>query len=70
MIEMHALKSSNVAAIGYDQSAQELHVEFVKSGYYVYFDVGEWVFNEFLIADSPGRYHHQNIMGRYSYERR
>lgn len=70
MIEFHPLDSSNIASIGYEYSSQELHVQFVKSGYYVYFEVEEWVYQEFLHAASPGQYHHQNIMGRYSYERR
>ena len=44
-------------AIGYDPDAQELHVRFVKSGEtYVYYGVEEWVFQEFMQADSKGTY--------------
>ena len=44
--EMHYVDSSNVEAVGYDPTTQELVVQFLTSGTYVYFDVEEWIFNE------------------------
>ena len=70
MPEMHYVDSSNVEAIGYDPNARELHVHFIKSGSYVYLDVEEWVFAEFLQAESKGQYLNQNIKGVYNYEMR
>ena len=70
MPEMHYVDSSNVEAIGYDPDARELYVHFIKSGSYVYVDVEEWVFNEFLQAESKGQYLNQNIKGVYNYEMR
>lgn len=68
MPEMHYVDSSNVEAIGYDTSAQELHVRFLKSGEtYVYFDVEEWVFHEMMQVYSKGAYLNANIKGRYNY---
>ncbi len=68
MPEMHFVDSSNVEAIGYDAEAQELHVRFLKSGAtYVYYDVEEWVFQEFMQADSKGIYLNTNIKDRYQY---
>ena len=69
MPEMHDVDSSNVEAIGYDTETRELHVRFITSGTYVYFDVEEWVFDEFLHSDSKGTYLDQNIKGVYSYEK-
>jgi hypothetical protein len=67
MPEMHYVDSTNIEAIGYDSSAQELHVRFLKSGLtYVYYGVEEWVFQEFLRADSKGRYFASQIRDRYS----
>lgn len=63
MPDMHYVDSSNVEAIGYDINTRELHVQFIGSGNYVYLDVEEWVFNEFLQADSKGQYLNQNIKG-------
>lgn len=67
MPEMHYVDSTNIEAIGFDSSAQELHVRFLKSGLtYVYYGVEEWVFQELLRADSKGRYFASHIRDRYS----
>jgi len=70
MPDMHFVDSSNVEAIGYDAATQELHVQFLKSGEtYVYYGVEEWVFQEFMQADSKGTYLNINIKGRYQYDK-
>lgn len=70
MPEMHYVDSSNVEAIGYDSDAQQLHVRFVKSGEtYVYYDVEEWVFQEFMQADSKGTYLNNQIKERFQYSK-
>ena len=46
----------------------ELHVRFLKSGEtYVYYNLESWVFDEFIQADSKGRYLNDQIKGRYNY---
>jgi hypothetical protein len=68
MPEMHFVDSKNVEAIGYDADSAELHVRFLKSGdTYVYYSVDEWVFQEFMQADSKGTYLNTDIKGRYQY---
>lgn len=68
MPEMQFVDSSNIEAIGYDHDNQELHVRFLQSGEtYAYYGVEEWVFQEFLQADSKGIYLNTNIKERYSY---
>ena len=68
MPEMEFIDSSNIEAIGYDSDNQELHVRFLKSGEtYVYYGVDEWVFQEFMQADSKGIYLNHNIKERYQY---
>ena len=66
MPEMHYVDSSNVAAIGYDRTSRELHVAFTRGGTYVCYDVDELVFQEFMNAESKGRYFRTNIKGRYN----
>ena len=68
--DMHYVDSSNVEAVGYDPTTQELIVQFLTSGTYVYFDVEEWIFNELLQAPSKGQYLNLNVKGRYQFERR
>ncbi|MCL4219715.1 MAG: KTSC domain-containing protein [Candidatus Hydrogenedentes bacterium] len=68
MPEMIFVTSSNVQAIGYDSGSQELHVSFVRSGQtYIYYAVEEWVFQEFIQADSKGTYFSTNIKNRYDF---
>ena len=68
MVEMNFVDSSSVEAIGYDTDTQELHVRFLNSGQtYVYFSVEDWVFQEFMQADSIGRYLNTNIKNNYDY---
>ncbi len=68
MPEMLYVDSSNIEAIGYDPVNLELHVLFLKSGEtYVYFDVEEWLFQEFLQADSKGTYLNAKIKPCYQY---
>jgi hypothetical protein len=68
MPEMIFVDSSNVEAIGYDAEAQELHVQFVRSGEtYVYYSVEEWVFQELMQADSKGSYLNARIKPNYQY---
>jgi hypothetical protein len=68
MPEMIYVDSSSIEAIGYDPSAQALYVQFLKSGEtYVYYDVEEWVFQEFMQTDSKGGYLNRAIKGRYQY---
>lgn len=68
MPEMIFVDSSNVEAIGYAPQTQELYVRFIKSGEtYIYYNVEEWVFAEFLQADSKGRYLNTRIKPSYQY---
>lgn len=68
MPDMQFVDSSNIEAIGYDPDNQELHVRFLKSGEtYVYYGVDEWVYQEFMQADSKGSYLNMNIREAYQY---
>ena len=70
MPNMQYVDSSNIEAIGFESDNQELYVQFLKSGQtYIYYNVEEWVFHEFLAADSKGTYLNSNIKGRYQYSR-
>jgi hypothetical protein len=68
MPEMIYVDSTNIESVGYDAASQELHVRFLKSGEtYVYYAVDEWVFVEFMQADSKGKYFIANIKTNYQY---
>ncbi|MEK6262292.1 MAG: KTSC domain-containing protein [Planctomycetota bacterium] len=63
---MNYVDSSNIEAIGYDPSSTELHVQFLKSGLYVYHDVPQDVFDAFLSSDSKGSFFNRNIKNVFS----
>ena len=68
MPEMHYVDSTSIEALGYDPGNQELYVQFLQSGEtYVYYDVEEWAFQEFVQADSKGIHFNANIKPRYQY---
>ena len=68
MPEMIFVDSSNVEAIGYDSATRELHVRFSTSGEtYVYYEVEEWVFEDFKRADSKGTFLNTVIKIKYGF---
>lgn len=68
-MNMTQVSSTNLAAIGYDESSQTLRVEFQSGGTYDYYDVPKPEFDSFMSASSHGQYLAQNIKGRYRYAR-
>ncbi|MDZ4065168.1 MAG: KTSC domain-containing protein [Coriobacteriia bacterium] len=61
MPDMQYVDSSNIAACGYDADQQELHVEFIASGVYVYRGVPSYVFEELMASPSKGSYFNRHI---------
>ncbi len=67
MPEMIYVDSSNIEAIGYDAGAQELHVQFLNGGYYVYQNVPRNVFDELMNASSKGSFLNREVKGVYQF---
>ena len=61
--------SSQIAAIGYDPAANELHVQFHNGGIYAYENVPFDKADAFAKSDSKGRFLSQNIKGQHSYRK-
>jgi hypothetical protein len=55
------VSSSNVASIGYDPDNMILEVEFLSGGLYEYYNVPEFLFNDFINAPSKGQFFDQHI---------
>ena len=60
-MDMIIVESSNIAAVGYDLETKELHVEFNSGKTYAYQDVPEETANNFVKAESVGKYFHAYI---------
>ncbi len=64
-----AMESSVFWAAAYADGQALLYLLFRSGEVYRYFDVPQWQYQEFLAADSKGRYFGHNIRGRFRYER-
>lgn len=67
MPEMTEVKSSLIAAVGYDNEKKELTVEFKKGGTYGYKPIPYAVYTAMLEAVSVGSFFLRNIKGQYPY---
>ena len=54
-------------SIGYNGETQELHVQFLSGGYYIYHDIPQEVFDGMLDAPSKGSFLNRDVKGRYQY---
>jgi hypothetical protein len=70
MPEMIYVDSSNIEAIGYDDTAQELHVQFLSSGYYVYYDVPRETFDSLMYSSSKGSFLNREVKNVYRFTKR
>jgi hypothetical protein len=61
--------SSNIAAISYEPSVENLTVEFTSGESYVYMNVPAYVYRNWCSDGGGGSYFYRNIRSRYSYER-
>jgi plastocyanin len=62
---MAPVKSSLIAAVGYDEAQKELTVEFKKGGTYGYKAVPHAVYTAMLEAVSVGSFFLRNVKGQY-----
>ena len=72
MIEMKAPRneSSQIHSLGYDAETQTLAVQFHKGGVYHYEGVSPQTFEAMHAHESPGSYLHENIRGKYKFQKR
>jgi hypothetical protein len=63
------LDSKMLAAVAYEPEPRTLHLRFRSGEIYSYFEVPEDLYQEFLQAESRGRYFLSHIRGRFRYQR-
>jgi len=62
------VSSNSIAALGYDDDAETLEVEFVTGRVYRYRGVGQDVFEDFRQAPSKGAFFNRHIKEAYPFE--
>lgn len=66
MTEWVSVDSSAIRSIGYDSGTQQLFIDFEDSDpVYIFCNVPETVFRDFVNARSVGRYYHAHIKDQY-----
>jgi hypothetical protein len=68
-IEMQDVRSSSIAAVGYDLRRQTLRIRFVGGDAYDYLHVAHEVFRQLLDAPSKGRFINYEVKPRFPYRR-
>lgn len=63
------VKSSHIISIGYNSPSKILYIKFKGNNIYKYFNVPSSVFDEFLAAESHGKFAHKSIYHSFEYER-
>jgi len=69
MVERTAVKSSNLASIGFDEDNNVLEVEFLNGSVYQYLDVPRWVYDDMMLAESSGKFFNTEIRPSYAFNR-
>jgi KTSC domain-containing protein len=64
-----AVSSSVIAAIGYDEEAEMLEVEFVSGAVCLYHGVSPDVYEDFRSTSSKGKFFNRHIKDAYPWER-
>jgi len=67
MPEMIFVDSSNIESIGYNDDTQELYVQFLSGGSYIYSDVPREIFDGLMNAPSKGSFLNREVKGIYQY---
>jgi len=66
-MERTAVRSTEIAIVGYDASQRLLEVAFRTGSVYHYTDVPQEVYHEMIRADSIGLYFAERVKTAYSY---
>lgn len=62
------VESSHLKAVGFDEEAKVMEIEFWNGRVYRYFDVDEEVYDCFINSPSLGAFFYQHIRGWYEYQ--
>ena len=66
-MKLHAVDSSMLVAVGYDEKAHEMRVVFKTGETYAYRNVPQSVYTELLKSESKGAYLKTHVIDVYSY---
>lgn len=59
------VSSSNLSAVAYDESTEELYIQFNSGHTYYYPNIPKYLFDGLMSANSKGSYHAEHIKDLY-----
>lgn len=65
----HTVESATLRTVAYDESSQQLHLEFRDGATYIYFDVPGFVYRALVGAPSKGQYFNMRVRNHFPHER-
>ena len=68
-IERTAIRSQDIAIVGFDSESSTLEIVFRRGGVYHYYDVPQEVYQSLMCASSRGMYFAQFIKRRFRYSK-
>ena len=68
-MERVAVRSRDIAIIGYDPSSLTLEIAFRSGGVYHYFGVPEEIHKNLVVAASQGKYFEESIKYKFRYQK-
>ena len=68
-MERIAVRSRDIAIIGYDPATSTLEIAFRTGGVYHYFGVSEEIYKGLMTSPSQGKYFDQKIKGQFQYKK-
>lgn len=68
-MELRNVVSSNIAQVGHDPNQNVLIIRFVNGTYYRFDNVPEQVYNNFITAQSVGKYFQSYIRNTYPFKK-
>lgn len=68
MIDFISVESSNIEKIGYDEQKKLLHIIFLKKTHYIYYNISNKTWEEFLSSESKGKYFARMIKGLHAFQ--
>jgi hypothetical protein len=63
------IRSSHIISTGYNKSRQVLYIKFIGNEIFMYFEVPEYVFYDFVFAKSHGKYAMKYIYEKYRHRK-
>jgi len=63
------MKSSNIVSVDYNEKEQTLIIEFTGGGKYIYSKLSKDIYNNFIKAESKGKFFFKNIKGKFEFKK-